>query len=85
MIYLEWNICFDVYIYEGRVINMIINEKFNRMLVEVIISVRVLVDKCRDGNIFSIWVRFFGYCNIVFIGFFSELSIIYCIIGIFIV
>lgn len=58
MIYLEWNICFDVYIYEGRVINMIVNEKFNRMLVEVIISVRVLVDKCRDGNIFLIWVRF---------------------------
>lgn len=64
---------------------MIVNEKFNRMLVEVIISVRVLVDKCRDGNIFSIWVRFRSYCNIVFIGIFSELSIIYCIIGIFIV
>lgn len=37
---------------------MIVNEKFNRMLVEVIISVRVLVDKCRDGNILLIWVRF---------------------------
>lgn len=63
---------------------MIVNEKFNRMLVEVIISVRVLVDKCRDGNIFLIWVRFVVIV-ILFIGIFSELSIIYCIIGIFIV
>lgn len=56
-IYPEWNTCFDAHIYEGRVINMIINEKPNRMLAEVTISARALADKCRDGNISSTWVR----------------------------
>lgn len=62
-IYPEWNTCFDAHIYEGRVINMIVNEKPNRMLAEVTISARALADKCRDGNISSTWVRPHGHCN----------------------
>eukprot|EP00105_Crassostrea_gigas_P017579 XP_011435407.1 PREDICTED: protein kinase C delta type [Crassostrea gigas] len=62
-IYPEWNTCFDAHIYEGRVINMIVNEKPNRMLAEVTISARALADKCRDGNISSTWVRPRGHCN----------------------
>lgn len=81
-IYPEWNTCFDAHIYEGRVINMIINEKPNRMLAEVTISARALADKCRDGNISSTWVRPLGHCNTASIGTLSELSTIYCITGI---
>lgn len=81
-IYPEWNTCFDAHIYEGRVINMIINEKPNRMLAEVTISARALADKCRDGNISSTWVRPRSHCNTAYIGTLSELSTIYCIIGI---
>lgn len=62
-IYPEWNTCFDAHIYEGRVINMIVNEKPNRMLAEVTISARALADKCRDGSISTSWVRPRGHCN----------------------
>lgn len=55
-IYPEWNTCFDAHIYEGRVINMIVNEKPNRMLADVTISARALADKCRDGNISTTWL-----------------------------
>ena len=55
-IYPEWNTCFDAHLYEGRVINIVVMEKPNRLLAEVTVPSKSLAQKCTDGNIASIWV-----------------------------
>ncbi|KAK3102892.1 hypothetical protein FSP39_014744 [Pinctada imbricata] len=55
-IYPEWNTCFDAHIYEGRVINMVVMEKPNRLLADVTIGAKALADKCKDNSISTTWL-----------------------------
>ncbi|XP_060072755.1 protein kinase C delta type-like isoform X1 [Ylistrum balloti] len=56
-IYPEWNTCFDAHLYEGRVINMIVMERPNRLLAEVTVPSQTLAEKCNDGNIATVWLE----------------------------
>lgn len=55
-IFPEWNTCFDAHLYEGRVIQMTVMDRPDKMLAESTIPARVLADKCSDGNIATVWV-----------------------------
>ena len=62
-IYPEWNKCFDTHLYAGRVITIVVLEKFSsRVVADVSIGVQFLVDQCkREAHGFSsVWVRYEG-------------------------
>ncbi|KAL5013166.1 hypothetical protein ScPMuIL_007436 [Solemya velum] len=56
-IFPEWNTCFDAHLYEGRVIQMTVMDRPDKMLAESTIPARVLADKCSDGNIATVWLE----------------------------
>ncbi|XP_070557525.1 protein kinase C delta type-like [Ptychodera flava] len=57
-IYPEWNKCFDAHVYEGRVVQLIVMNRPNKMLADVTIGVEVLAEKAKGKNdsIVGIWL-----------------------------
>jgi novel protein kinase C delta type len=64
-IYPEWNSCFDAHLYEGRVIQMVVNHRPATKIAECNVTARSLADKCNNGELTSIWVsRSARPCNL---------------------
>jgi len=57
-IYPEWNKCFDAHVYDGRVVQIIVMNKPNKMLADVTIGVDVLAEKAKGKNdsIVGVWL-----------------------------
>ena len=55
-IYPEWNTCFDAHLYDGRMIQMVVMQRPQTLVADVNIGAHNLADKCRDGEVASVWV-----------------------------
>ncbi|XP_002740313.1 protein kinase C delta type-like [Saccoglossus kowalevskii] len=57
-IYPDWNKCFDAHVYDGRVVQIVIMNRPNKMLAEVTIGVDVLAHKAKGKNdsIVGMWL-----------------------------
>ena len=61
----EWNSCFDAHLYEGRVIQLIVKQRPDTFMSEVTVSAQSLADKCKDGELSSVWVSLCNYIETV--------------------
>lgn len=55
-IFPEWNSCFDAHLYEGRVIQMVVNHRPATKVAECHVTARSLADRCNNGELTNIWV-----------------------------
>ncbi|XP_076312024.1 putative protein kinase C delta type homolog isoform X2 [Tachypleus tridentatus] len=56
--YPEWNSCFDVHLFRGSLIHLLVMDKPNKLLADLLIPVQVLADKCRGSDeVPSIWLK----------------------------
>ena len=55
-IFPEWNSCFDAHLYEGRVIQLVVNSRPSTKVAECSVSAQHLADKCNDGELTNVWV-----------------------------
>ncbi|CAN8001435.1 unnamed protein product, partial [Ixodes hexagonus] len=54
----EWNSCFDVQIFRGSLMHILVMDRPNRHLADLLLSAQVLADKCRDGeDVVNIWLK----------------------------
>ena len=65
-IYPEWNSCFDAHLYEGRVIQMVVNVRPTTKIAECSVSAQSLADRCSDGELTSVWVSTIPRCVTLF-------------------
>ncbi|XP_064486968.1 putative protein kinase C delta type homolog isoform X4 [Ornithodoros turicata] len=57
-LYPEWNSCFDVQIFRGSLMHVLVMDRSNRHLADLLLSAQVLADKCRDGeDVVNIWLK----------------------------
>jgi hypothetical protein len=52
----EWNSCFDAHLYEGRAVRMTLRHRPDVEVGQLIFTAQSLADRCRDGDIASVWV-----------------------------
>ena len=55
-IFPEWNTCFDAHLYDGRVIQLVVMQRPNKLIADVNIRSQYLAEKCADGGVASVWV-----------------------------
>ncbi|KAM7295416.1 putative protein kinase C delta type homolog isoform X3 [Ixodes scapularis] len=54
----EWNSCFDVQIFRGSLMHILVKDRPNRLLADLLLPAQVLADKCRDGeDVVNIWLK----------------------------
>ncbi|XP_070397403.1 putative protein kinase C delta type homolog isoform X7 [Dermacentor albipictus] len=57
-LYPEWNSCFDVQIFRGSLMHILVMDRPNRHLADLLLSAQVLADKCRDGeDVVNVWLK----------------------------
>ena len=52
----EWNSCIDTHLYEGRVLKIILRNRPNFEIGQVMFTTQSLADRSKDGEIASVWV-----------------------------
>ena len=58
-IYPDWNRCFDMHLYEGRMVSMVVMNKIDSKVTgDATVGVHFLAEQCKmsDANVSSIWV-----------------------------
>ncbi|XP_067144213.1 putative protein kinase C delta type homolog isoform X2 [Centruroides vittatus] len=55
--YLEWDSCFDVQISRGYLLHVVVMDRPDRLLADLLISAQVLADKCADEENRPIWLK----------------------------
>ncbi|CAM1306335.1 PRKCD (predicted) [Pycnogonum litorale] len=56
-LYPEWNSCFDVQLFRGSLVHVIVMDKPNKYVADVLLTAQVLADKCRDTDVACTWVK----------------------------